>query len=227
MPAAMMRNLSSRPMRQYGSRPVVRCGAAAAGCGTFRYHACGAEAWRWAGRSSLVAMRPFSAAGADGKVELSRAERRRQSRAVKKGRPLAPDDTQQRQQRAVQAASDDSFAPPDVKASGGIVQTVKTQVARHGTAFAGYWGGAWVGMYAIIWAGMETYGVDAPALLHQLGADEVIKTYAGLDVSTWSPYVINGIVAIEINYLLEPVRMPIVFWALRKRSLSASPPKDV
>ena len=40
---------------------------------------------------------------------------------------------------------------------------------------------------------------------------------AGMDVSGWSPSLINGLVAIEINYLLEIARMPVVLFILRKR----------
>ena len=36
-------------------------------------------------------------------------------------------------------------------------------------------------------------------------------------MSGWSPSLINGLVAIEVNYLLEFARMPVVLFILRKR----------
>ena len=55
----------------------------------------------------------------------------------------------------------------------------------------------------------------------------------GVDVSGWSPTLINGLVAIEINYLLEFARMPVVLYLLKKRNAgrgdaaASAPPVDV
>ena len=69
-------------------------------------------------------------------------------------------------------------------------------------------------MYAVLWAAMENAGVDAVQWIHTAGLDVTL----GLDVSSWSPTLINGLVAIEINYLLEFARMPVVLFLLKKRN---------
>jgi hypothetical protein len=86
-----------------------------------------------------------------------------------------------------------------------------------------------VGMYVVLWACMENAGVDAVQWVHTAGLDETL----GVDVSGWSPTLINGLVAIEINYLLEFARMPVVLFLLKKRNAgqgdaaASAPPVDV
>ena len=71
-----------------------------------------------------------------------------------------------------------------------------------------------MGMYVVLWACMENAGVDAVKWIHTAGLDETL----GVDVGGWSPTLINGLVAIEINYLLEFARMPVVLFLLKKRN---------
>jgi hypothetical protein len=94
----------------------------------------------------------------------SRAERRRQQRAQKKGLPPPPGSTPTPEDLLA-----GTFASPSmetIKRDGGIVATVRALFARHGLAFAGYYSGIWLGMYAIVWGGLETANVDAIALIH-------------------------------------------------------------
>ena len=71
-----------------------------------------------------------------------------------------------------------------------------------------------MGMYVVLWACMENAGIDAVQWVQRAGLDETL----GVDVSGWSPTLINGLVAIEINYLLEFSRMPVVLFLLKKRN---------
>jgi hypothetical protein len=73
-------------------------------------------------------------------------------------------------------------------------------------------------MYVVLWACMENAGVDAVKWIHTAGLDEML----GVDVGEWSPTLINGLVAIEINYLLEFARMPVVLFLLKKRNAGSS-----
>jgi hypothetical protein len=86
--------------------------------------------------------------------------------------------------------------------------------SQHGGAFVGYWGGLWVGMYVVLWASMENAGIDAVQWIHKAGLD----TMVGIDMDGWSPSLINGLVAIEVNYLLEFARLPVVLFLLKKRN---------
>jgi hypothetical protein len=117
-----------------------------------------------------------------------------------------------------QRDAEEKFGRADIRRRGGLLATLRAQATAKGPAFVGYWAGTWAAMYGVIWAGMETVGVDAVAMLHALGADVYIHQYLGLDVGTVTPSLVNGLVAIEVNFMLEFVRLPCVFWILRKRA---------
>eukprot|EP01044_Picomonas_judraskeda_P020416 COSAG03_NODE_4535_length_1519_cov_13.961681_2_plen_333_part_00 len=89
---------------------------------------------------------------------------------------------------------------------------------QHGGLFLGYWGGTWVSMYVVLWACMQNAGVDAVQWIQTAGLDETLRSYVGVDVGGWSPTLINALVAIEINYLLEFARLPVVLFLLKKRN---------
>ena len=56
--------------------------------------------------------------------------------------------------------------------------------------------------------------MDAVQWIQRAGLDETL----GVDVGGWSPTLINALVAIEINYLLEFARLPVVLFLLKKRN---------
>ena len=89
---------------------------------------------------------------------------------------------------------------------------------QHGGLFLGYWGGTWVSMYVVLWACMQNAGVDAVQWIQTAGLDETLRSYVGVEVGGWSPTLINALVAIEINYLLEFARLPVVLFLLKKRN---------
>ena len=148
----------------------------------------------------------------------SRAERRRQARNLKKkGKPL-PAASAIGSPTAAQKSEDEKYKAPTIELSGitdlGIYKSIKHNFTTHGGAFVGYWGGCWLGMYVLLWACMENAGIDAIQWVQKAGIDNAL----GVDVGSFSPTLINGLVAIEVNYLLEFARMPIVLFLLKKRN---------
>lgn len=83
-------------------------------------------------------------------------------------------------------------------------EQIKATFREHGPVFVAYYGTTWLGGFGVCWAGVTVAGVDGVALLQYLGADSV------MDTSKLSPWLINALIAGEINELADFVRLPFV-----------------
>merc|ERR1712086_763196 len=83
------------------------------------------------------------------------------------------------------------------------LQKLKALWQNYRWVFAAYYGVLWAAPLFPIWVGLEV-GFDGVAALKYMGADTY---YSGID--TWNPSIINGFIAIEINSLVDLVRLPL------------------
>merc|ERR1711865_899686 len=83
------------------------------------------------------------------------------------------------------------------------VQKLKAMWHNYRWVFAAYYGVLWAAPLFPIWVGLEA-GFDGVAALKYMGADTL---YSGID--NWNPSIINGLIAIEINSLVDLVRLPL------------------
>ena len=93
---------------------------------------------------------------------------------------------------------------------------IKATAKEHGLTFVVFWTGTWVACGACIYGGMTLAGVDGTRLLAwaddrwpDIGLRERISAYADLDAAS-TKTIVNGLIAIELNELLEVVRLPLV-----------------
>ena len=68
----------------------------------------------------------------------------------------------------------------------------------------------WTAGAAVCYGGITIAGIDGIALLKYLTVDEMLLQHTRIDISGWSPALINGLIALELNELLEYVRLPVV-----------------
>ena len=101
-------------------------------------------------------------------------------------------------------------------------QQLKTAFKEYRYVFLAYYGTTFLLPIPFLWVTLEGVGLDGVALLQLLGAD---KIYEG--VNNWSSSFINFLVAVEMNELLEFVRIPVVisttpkvakWWRARKEN---------
>jgi hypothetical protein len=83
-------------------------------------------------------------------------------------------------------------------------QQLKTTFREHGVVFAGYYFTTWAGGFGVCWGAVTVGGLDGVALLQWLGADAVI------DTTRLAPWLVNALIAAEINELVDFVRLPFV-----------------
>jgi hypothetical protein len=87
-------------------------------------------------------------------------------------------------------------------------QQLKSTLYDYGPVFAGYYAATWTIGYAACFGALTVTGFDGVDLLttifEQTGVDSII------DIGTWSPWMINGALATEMNEYIEPFRMPFV-----------------
>ncbi len=84
-------------------------------------------------------------------------------------------------------------------------QQLKTAFKEYRYVFLAYYGTTFLVPIPFLWAGLEIGGLDGVGLLQWLGAD---KIYEG--VNEWNNSFINLLVALEMNELLEFVRLPLI-----------------
>ena len=81
---------------------------------------------------------------------------------------------------------------------------------EHGPVFVAYYVTTWTAGAAVCYGGITIAGIDGIALLKYLTVDEMLLQHTRIDISGWSPALINGLIALELNELLEYVRLPVV-----------------
>ena len=81
---------------------------------------------------------------------------------------------------------------------------------EHGPVFVAYYVTTWTAGAAVCYGGITIAGVDGIALLKYLTVDEMLLQHTSIDISGWSPALINGLIALELNEMLEYVRLPVV-----------------
>jgi hypothetical protein len=84
-------------------------------------------------------------------------------------------------------------------------QQLKIAFKEYRYVFLAYYGTTFLVPIPFLWAGLEIGGLDGVGLLQWLGAD---KLYEG--VNEWNNSFINLLVALEMNELLEFVRLPLI-----------------
>ena len=89
-------------------------------------------------------------------------------------------------------------------------QRIKSMFREHGPVFVGFYVTTWTAGAAVCYGGITIAGVDGIALLKYLTVDEMLLTHTSIDISGWSPALINGLIALELNEMLEYVRLPVV-----------------
>jgi Protein of unknown function (DUF1279) len=115
-------------------------------------------------------------------------------------------------QRALSSASKAAPPSPEEKKGSPLPEEqkpsrweqIKATFREHGPVFVAYYGTTWLGGFGVCWAGVTVAGVDGVALLQYLGADSV------MDTNKLSPWLINALIAGEINELADFVRLPFV-----------------
>jgi hypothetical protein len=86
----------------------------------------------------------------------------------------------------------------------GKVARLRKMFSEHGAVFVGYYGAAWLAGYIPSFIVLEAAGVDARSLLDWVGLDQYC------DYSEVSPTLINAFLAVEVNEVLDWVRLPVV-----------------
>ena len=104
--------------------------------------------------------------------------------------------------------SDKKPTPPEEKPS--RWQRIKSMFKEHGPVFVAYYVTTWTAGAAVCYGGITIAGIDGIALLKYLTVDEMLLQHTRIDISGWSPALINGLIALELNELLEYVRLPVV-----------------
>lgn len=89
-------------------------------------------------------------------------------------------------------------------------QRIKSMFREHGPVFVAYYVTTWTAGAAVCYGGITIAGVDGIALLKYLTVDEMLLQHTSIDISGWSPALINGLIALELNEMLEYVRLPVV-----------------
>ena len=99
------------------------------------------------------------------------------------------------------------------------LQKLKALWQNYRWAFAAYYGVLWAAPLFPIWVGLEA-GFDGVAALKYMGRRALRAVWtlsvggAGADtyysgIDSWNPSIINGFIAIEINSLVDLVRLPL------------------
>eukprot|EP00941_MAST-03F_sp_MAST-3F-sp1_P002370 g2370.t1 len=94
----------------------------------------------------------------------------------------------------------------------GRFQKIKVLWKKHGSSFVGLYTTSWMALYMPIFMTLQYGGVDGIRLLDSVGAAEYFN-YKWL-----SKDLINAYLAVELNALLEPIRLPVVLYATPKLS---------
>lgn len=83
-------------------------------------------------------------------------------------------------------------------------EQLKGTFREHGLVFVGYYATTWTAGFGVCWGGVTIAGLDGVAILQYVGVENFV------DLSMFSPRVINALIALELNELLEWVRLPLI-----------------
>ena len=86
-----------------------------------------------------------------------------------------------------------------------VIRRLQTAFAR-GADYAA----TWTAGAAVCYGAITVAGLDGISLLKWLTVDALLQQHASIDINGWSPALVNGVIALELNECLEWVRLPMV-----------------
>ena len=82
--------------------------------------------------------------------------------------------------------------------------------AARSLVFVVYYIAAWGANFSVFFGAITLGGLDGIQLLTSFGVDAMLREAVSLDISHWSPHLVNAVIAAECCELLEPFRLPFV-----------------